>query len=179
MKKTSSSEKITNVSEAPAKLNASQKLQSLEDQAIRQANQIQIMAEEIDRLGSVIQALAKRINAIVRTGDEGQQIGSKQINNLLIEDAAKELANKTQYLIDQGVLTASQGDVGRNSFVVGQEIDSESNVVNPRVQFAVLSLDQDAQDKVIGKKLGELISGDDGVSMEILEIYDIVEKKQE
>lgn len=181
MKKASNVEKLNKATEVASnvKMNASQKLEMLENQSSRQQNQIQIMAEEIDRLGSVIQALAKRINAIVRTGDEGQQIGSKQINNLLVQDAAKELSSKVQFLIDQGALVNGTGTITTKSFVVGREVDSEANEVNPRVQFSVASLQQEGQDKVLGKKVGDMVAGDDGVSMEILEVYDIAESKQE
>ena len=161
-----------------SKLNASQKLELLEVIAQRQAQQIQVMAEEIDRLSGAITALAKRVNAIVRSGDEGQQISSKQVNSLLVSDAAKELEGKVNFLVDQGVLSLDNGsEINDLSFVVGREINSEGEEVNPRVQFAVKSLEKDGQDKVLGKKSGDLVAGDDGISMEILQVFAITEPK--
>jgi hypothetical protein len=172
-------EKVKAAVEKPSKLNASQKLESLENMTERQARQIEIMAEEIDRLSGVITALAKRVNAIVRAGDEGQQISSKQVNTLLVADAAKELEGKVNFLVDQGVLILDNtNEVGLESFVVGREVDSEGVEVNPRVQFAVKSLEEDGKSKVSGKKVGDLISGDDGINMEILQIYSIEEPKK-
>jgi hypothetical protein len=182
MKKSTSSqqlEKAKSVAEAaPSKMTASQKLESLEGIIQNQSNQIMIMAEELDRLGNVMTALAKRINAVVRSGDEGHQISSKQVNTLLVSDAAKELSGKVDYLISQGVLVLDNSNpVKFESFVVGREINSEKEEVNPRVQFAVQSLESEGQEKVIGKKVGELVLGDEGVDMEVLEIYNIVEPK--
>jgi hypothetical protein len=172
-------EQAKTVAEKPSKLTASQKLDLLESVAQNQARQIEIMAEEIDRLSNVMTALAKRINAVVRSGDEGQQISSKQVNNLLVSDAAKELEGKVNFLIEQGVLvTDPSNEIGPDSFVVGREINSENEEVNPRVQFAVKSLGQEGQDKVIGKKVNELVAGDDGVNMQIQQVYSIVEPEQ-
>lgn len=161
-----------------SKLNASQKLDLLETIAQRQAQQIQVMAEEIDRLSGAITALAKRVNAIVRSGDEGQQISSKQVNSLLVSDAAKELEGKVNFLVGQGILSLDNGsEINDLSFVVGREINSEGEEINPRVQFAVKSLEKDGQDKVLGKKSGDLVAGDDGISMEILQVFAITEPK--
>lgn len=168
---TESSEKASNQNE---KLNASQRLELLESLVKTQSNQIQVMAQEIDKLGSVTSALVKRINAIVRSGDEGQQVNSKQINSLLISDAAKELEGKVNFLVEQGVLSLDNTNlVGLDSFVVGREVNSDGEEINPRIQFAVRSLKQEGQDKVLGKKVGDVISGEDGIGMELLQVYSI------
>jgi predicted transcriptional regulator len=184
MSKASNVEKLKNTTQAvenkATKMNASQKLDLLEQIAQNQANQIRIMAEELERLNGVITAVAKRVNAIVRSGDEGAQVSSKQINTLLVSDAARELQGKVQFLVDNGVLVRNdEASISEKSFVVGREVDSEGNEVNPRVQFSFTSLEQDGKDKVDGKKVGDSIPGDDSISLEILEIYDIVDKKAE
>jgi hypothetical protein len=172
--------KAKTTAESNGKMTASQKLELLETVAQNQSRQIEIMAEEIDRLSNVMTALAKRINAVVRSGDEGQQISSKQVNTLLISDAAKELEGKVNFLIEQGVLVLDNSrEISTESFVVGREINTENEEVNPRVQFAVKSLELDGQEKVLGKKTGELIVGDDGINMEILQVFTIVEPATE
>jgi hypothetical protein len=173
-------EQAKTVAEKPSKLTASQKLEMLENVAQNQSRQIEIMAEEIDRLSNVMTALAKRINAVVRSGDEGQQISSQQVNKLLVSDAAKELDGKVRFLIEQGVLVLdNENAVGSNSFVVGREVNSEKQEVNPRVQFAVASLQKEGQDLYIGKKAGDLVTGDgDEISVEIQQVYSIVEPEQ-
>lgn len=168
---TESSEKTSNQNE---KLNASQRLELLETLVKTQSNQIQVMAQEINKLGGITSALVKRINAIVRSGDEGQQVNSKQINSLLISDAAKELEGKVNFLVEQGVLSLDNTNlVGLDSFVVGREVNSDGEEINPRIQFAVRSLKQEGQDKVLGKKVGDVISGEDGIGMELLQVYSI------
>lgn len=168
-------EKAKNVAEKDVKMNASQKLEALENIIQKQSNQINIIADEIDRLSNVITALAKRVNAIVRTGDEGQKISTEQVNALLVSDAAKELQGKVNFLVQQGILVLNNNkEIDDNTFVVGRELNSEGEEINPRVQFAVKSLEQDGQNKVKGKKAGDSIVGDDGINMEILEVFDIV-----
>lgn len=180
VQKTEVAEVVKESNGSQSKLNASQKLELLETIAQRQAQQIQVMAEEIDRLSGTVMALAKRVNAIVRSGDEGQQISSKQVNSLLVSDAAKELEGKVNFLVDQGILSLDgNSEINDLSFVVGREINSEGEEVNPRVQFAVKSLEKDGQEKVLGKKTGDLVAGDDGISMEILQVFAITEPKTE
>lgn len=165
-------------SEKSSKANASQKLEALQDLVAKQSNQIGILAEEIDKLAKSLNALGKRVNAIVRSGDEGQQISSRQVNSLLIADAAKELEAKVEFLVNQGVLSLDNSkDIDDNSFVVGRELNSEGEEINPRVQFAVRSLRKEGQDKVLGRKTGDLILGEDGFSMEILQVYSINEQQ--
>lgn len=161
-----------------SKLNASQKLELLENVCKRQSEQIEILASELDRLSNLVLALGKRVNAIVKTGDEGQQINSKQVNDLLILDAARELEDKVNFLIEKGILVSdNESQINEMSFVVGRETDSSGSEINPRIQFAFKSLQKEGQDKVLGKKVGDVVLGDDGINMEIAQIFTIVEPK--
>lgn len=165
-------------SSGQSKLNASQKLELLEMACKSQSQQIVAMSEEIERLGSIVTALAKRINAVVRSAEEGHQISSKQVNSLLVSDAAKELEDKVIFLVDQGILVSdNDSSIGELSFVVGREINSDGEEVNPRIQFAVKSLEKEGQEKVLNRKVGDLIEGEDGISMEITQLFSIVEPK--
>ena len=67
-----------------------------------------------------------------------------------------------------------------NPFVVGRELSSEGEEINPRIQFAVSSLNKEAKKAVSGKKAGEFIKDEaTGTSLEILEVYIINEPKVE
>jgi hypothetical protein len=59
-------------------------------------------------------------------------------------------------------------------------LSSEGEEINPRIQFAVKSLQQEVQDSLIGKKAGESISDEKSqTSMEITEVYTINQPKVE
>jgi len=77
-------------------------------------------------------------------------------------------------LIEQGLLKRNDElAIDQKTFVVGQELDTEKTVINPRVQFATMSLPEDLQEKFLGKKMGELIEEEGGQFFEITELYSI------
>lgn len=163
------------------KMNASQRIQALEQMMAGQSQNMQYLAQEINTLRQSITSLARRINATIKAGEEGG-VSNDTVNKLLVDENVQELKGKVDFLLEQKVLEKTKKKtIHDRSFVVGRELDEESNVVNPRMQFAVASLNEEAQGKVNNKKLGDLIKdfSGDGLSLEITELYDIAEEKEQ
>lgn len=163
----------------PKKLTAAQRITALEDNAMAQQQNNQILAGEIDNLRQTMASLARRLNATIQAGEEGV-IGNETVNNLLIEENTKELEGKVNFLIEQGVLEkAKEEGIHERSFVVGRELDENKDIVNPRIQFALVSVVPEMKGLLLGKKVGDVVqNSEDGINLEVMEILDIVEQVQ-
>jgi hypothetical protein len=161
---------------APAKQNASQKIEALENALMSQNGKFDILAEEIDRLRQMMTALTKRLNASIQAAEDGG-LTSDSVNKIILGENMKELEAKVQYLVEQGVLQRNDdSEITDRTFVVGREIDTEGNVVNPRVQFSVNSVDGEVKSRLLTKKAGNVISySETEPSLEITEVYQIVD----
>jgi len=171
--------KATTKAEAqPAKQNAAQKIEALENMLMNQSKNMDILADEIDRLRQLITALSKRLNASIQAAEEGGVTGDS-INKIIMKENMKELESKVQFLIEQGVLERNdESEVTEQTFLVGREVDSEGNVVNPRVQFSVNSIDPEVKGRLLTKKAGDVISySESEPSLEITEVYQILDPK--
>lgn len=166
--------KATKGATAPVKRNASQTIAALENAFMSQNQQIQILADEIDRLRNLITSLNKRVNASIKAAEEGSLNGDS-VNKIIINENMKELEGKVSYLVEQGILKKNdQAEISDKTFIVGREMDAEGNVVNPRIQFSVGSIDQSVKEKFLAKKMGDVVKYDDEKSsIEITEVYEI------
>lgn len=162
------------------KLTASQRIAALEEIAMVQREQIDILAEELDQTRNTISSLAKRLNAVIQAGESGT-ISNDSINSIVLDESVKELKGRVDYLKNQGVLKLNEDkdtNISEQNFVVGRQVDEDGNVVSPRVQFAVGSLDDSLKTKMLGKQLGDLVPDESsGTSLEITEIYDVVDPR--
>jgi hypothetical protein len=165
-------------SKTTGKMNATQRIEALENLFSnlggRLDEQFKIVAEEINRLNELNVALAKRLNAIIKAGDEGD-INNKSVKGIIISEAAKELKSKVEMLVEQGILNLNNDkEIDNNTFVVAREVDSEGEEINPRTQFLVGSLQEDAKKLLLGRKSGDSIN-DAGLkqTLIIMETYDV------
>lgn len=169
----------------PVKLNAAQKIEALEDRVIHLQAQINelvmiieekanVLADEIDRTRQISVALNKRLNASIQAAEEGGLNGAS-VNKIILDENQKELASRIQFLLDKGALTRDdETPIDEKSFVVGRTIDAEGNVVNPRLQFAVATVEPELSKALMGKKLGEVVGYSEGEDpFEITEVYRI------
>jgi len=161
----------------PKKLTAAQRIEALENQLLGAGQNFQVLAGEIDNLRQTVAALARRLNASIKAGEQGE-ISNDAVNQLLVEENTAELKGKVDFLLQQGVLEeAKEEAIHERSFVVGRELDEDKNVINPRIQFAIASINPDVKDLLLGKKVGEVVQNkDDGINLEVIEILDIAEK---
>lgn len=171
-KKTSKKTKKEGSEQKQVKLNASQKLAVLENMVFAYDNKFNQLADEIDSLRNSITGLSKRLSASIRATETVDSV-----NKIVLDENIKELEGKVQFLIQQGILKLSnETTIVDKTFVVGREIDDQSNVINPRIQFAVGSLDQELKDKLIGHKFGDVIKvTEDGLALEVTEVYEIID----
>ena len=168
-----------------SKMTAAQRLEALENIAMQGNQKFEVLADEIDRLRTVIGGLNKRLNAVISAA-EGGSLTADSVNKIIIDKAVKELEDKVTGLAKAGVLTKVDDNktlITDRSFVVGREVDAEGNELNPRVQFALGSIDPSLRDKILGHKLGDLIPLSDGANIkstfEVTELYSINEMKKE
>jgi hypothetical protein len=162
---------------APKKLTASQRIEALEGQYMASIQNNQILAGEIDNLRQTLTAVARRLNATISAGEKGD-LSNDSVNDFLMEENTKELVDKVIYLVEQGVLEKSDEEIGEKSFIVARELDAESNVVNPRIQFALASVLDEVKAHILGKKAGDVIDSQEegGLLLEITEVFNIVER---
>lgn len=160
---------------------ATQRLNTLENLLAMQNKKFEILADEIDKSRNLITSLAKRLNATISAGESGD-ISTDTVNKLIVNSQVAELKGRVDSLVKSGLIQSSPDlVVGDNTFVVGQEVDAEGTVVNPRIQFPVGSLPEDFKSALMGKKVGDLIqpNAEIPVSMEIVELFEIVAQDQE
>lgn len=160
------------------KLNATQRLEALEkafaNLSAKLEQQFAIVADELNRQNEISTALAKRLNAIVKAGDNGG-VSTEAVKDAIVSEAAKELKAKVDFLVEQGLLVLNNDKaIDENTFFVGREVDFEGNEVNPRTQMLVSSLQKEAQERLIGKKVGDEVK-DETIKQTLLitEIYEV------
>ncbi len=157
---------------SPRKLNAAQKLEALENLVMGMQTQINILAEEVDKVGEFVQLVGKRLQA----SNEVAKIPSESIDKVIIESHVKDLELKTDELVAQNLIKRSDsGEIkDEKCFVIAREIDKDGNELSPRIQFAVMTLVDELKPNFIGKERGSVIKNkhDEG-SIEITEVYDI------
>ena len=162
----------------PAPLTAAQKLEALENMFMSQNNQIEILADEIDRLRNQLVAVNKRLNSTIQAAEQGP-ISNDNVNKIILNENMKELESKVTFLKEQGVLVRNdETEISEKNFVVGREINTSGDVTNPRVQFSVGSIAPEVKAQIMGKKAGDVVAYSEGEdSLEITEVYDIVDPK--
>ncbi len=153
---------------------ASQRLEGLEAAVSMLDQSLANITSNLQKTVDAVNLISKRVEAIVRAADAGSltsQSVSAQVVNMNIE----ELKEKVDSLISQGVAVPSE-QIQENSFVVGRELDpSSKDIQNPRLQFPVFGLKPETKEKLMGKKVGDLIDIEEGRNtLEITELYNIV-----
>lgn len=166
------------------KTTAAQRIENLEQCILQiqnvmeaQSTNITTLAKENDSLRQMLMTLSRRVNATIQAGNS-QDV----VQDILIEEGVRELKNKVDLIKEQGVLLdPEKEELHERSFVVGREVDENGKVINPRMQFSIASLKKDFQDKVVGKKVGDLVENftGDGIKFEILETYDILDESNQ
>ena len=159
-----------------SKLNASQKIAALENQVLNLEKLLNtkcgILADEIDRLGEIVQKLTQRINAAIQAGEEGD-LSMNKVDSMMIDANTKELVDKVNFLIASGVLHKCDGPIDGMSFIVAKEL-KDGKVINSRLQFAMPSISEELQKPFIGKKIGDQVTFEDSdIVTEIIECYQI------
>jgi len=158
------------------KLSASDRISALENKLMDQQSQIMKMAEIIDEVDRKFVALAKRLNAAISATDSGEVV-----DTIIQTDNVNKLKAMIDNLVEQKLLTKNdEAEISETSFIVGRHMSKNGDVITPRLQFYVGSLQDEEKSKFIGQKLGHMaISEDEGVMIEVTEIYDVSSESEE
>lgn len=157
----------------PAPRPAGQRIEDLENAVMGAFNTMDHMARDIMLHKDTIKLLSKKLNAVVEAVSNGEQPTDEVLNRIMTKNNVEELAHKVAELVAQGRLHPEEVST-ENSFVVGEEFDENGVVANPRLQFAVSSLQDPLKGKIIGLKAGEAVSPEEGkLSFRLLETYRI------
>lgn len=164
-------------------LTSVQRLEILEQQmelTVQETNaRITLLVNEINKQKAINREIVTRINAIVQAGDDGA-ISNKSVAELLVQQQVKELKTQVEQFVSMGVLAVSNDPVKQGDFIVGYEIDKEGNIINPRTQLGINSLEVAAQLRLIGGVVGTVIEGEENeLDFVISEIYTPQEEKEE
>jgi hypothetical protein len=177
----------------PNKLTASQKIQALENnivnlsrQNIELYNEIQYLKEQkIDKMENILNSVIRRFNSAIAVSEKYGKITHDLISQNIIEENVRVLETNVAKMEEMGVLVkAKDGIINDKSFVVVRELKEDNSVINPRLQFAMPTINKEFQDKFIGKKVGEIIESEplenkEIIKTEILMVYDVHEVEKE
>jgi hypothetical protein len=135
------------------------------------------MARDLMMVKEALKLLGNKVDAIAKaTGTTDEQLSA-----IMIANNVAELKTKVDNLVAQGVLVASD-IVTSSSFLVGKEQDDDGKIVNPRLQFAISALGEELKAKMVGAKVGDVLTLTEGkLKFEVSEIYQVqtVEKTEE
>ena len=159
------------------KRTATQRIEDLEQIAMSNLQTLNAMAKDIGLLKDAVKLLGNKTDSIVKVISSGGALSDQSISETMIANNVTELQGKVANLVTQGILAASER-VTTNSFVVGQEVDENGKVVNPRIQFTLGTVPPEAKEKLLGAAVGDRVSfGDGKLKFDVLESYEIQEPK--
>lgn len=163
----------TNNEKETTKKSASQRIEELEVAVGQLYSVSDFMVKDLTTLKNAIKLLNNKVSAMVEATRSGKDLTDEVLDSIMIENNVKELDSKVKEMITNGIVS-SEESVSENSFIVGSESDENGKVVNPRIQFAIKALNQNFQEKLIGKKPGETVSFEENkLTFKILESYKI------
>lgn len=134
------------------------------DNLFRDSN---VQRDAVKLLGNKVDALAKAIRRSEEPTDD-------TLSKIMIENNVEELKGKVDNLVKAKILVATD-IVGKTSFVVGRELEADSDkIINPRLQFALTALQKEVGEKIDGHLVGDIIVVEEGKArFEVLEVYNI------
>ena len=166
------------MSENENKKTATERLELLENtqnNIIQAIQPVTNMAQDLMSLREAVKLLNNKLDAVVKSINTGTQLTDENLSQFMTENNARDLQDKVTKMVNDGLLAATD-TVGKDSFVVISESNSDGKVVNPRMQFLVSALQNDEiRGKLEGAKTGTSFTvGDKGGQINVLEAYNIV-----
>lgn len=158
-----------------------EKLENLSEQATATARRVGEMelilyniARENEILKDALQLLHEKLDAVIILQNRGLPLNDGNINEAVVEMKENSLKERVTEMLNQGSIKPTEV-VGEDSLIVSRELSKEGKVENPRLQFLVGRLVDELKVKFVGKKVGDLIEGEENkLNIEIMEIYDLV-----
>lgn len=167
------------------KVKATEKLAALEQLTMsmaRRVGELELIlythSRENEILKEALQLINQKLDAVVSLSSAGAALTDDNINSAIVSMKEQELKNRVDAYVQEGRLVATE-EVGEESIVVGRELNESGVVENPRIQFLVGRLIDELKQKFVGRKVGDLVKGENGkLDIEIMEIYNAVEEQQ-
>lgn len=158
-----------------------ERLENLTEQSMATARRVGEMelilyniARENEILKDALQLLHEKLDAVITLQNKGLPLNDSNINEAVVEMKENSLKERVTEMLQQGSIKPVEV-VGEDSLIVSRELSKEGKVENPRLQFLVGRLVDELKTKFVGKKVGELIRGEENkLDIEIMEIYDLV-----
>lgn len=156
---------------------ASERIEDLENAMRGLFQSIEAMANEMGALKNAIRLINGKTDAIMKAANASSGITEASVTEQMIAANVAELKAKVDNMIAQGVLEAEQ-TVTASSFVVGQEVESNGTVANPRLQFSMNALPEEIKSKIVGTAVGQTATFEEGkLGLTVLESYSVVVPK--
>jgi FKBP-type peptidyl-prolyl cis-trans isomerase (trigger factor) len=160
-----------------------EKLENLTEQSLITARRVGEMelilyniARENEILKDALQLLHEKLDAVITLQNRGLPLNDDNINEAVVEMKENSLKERVTEMLQQGSIEPVD-TVGEDSLIVSRELSKEGKVENPRLQFLVGRLVDELRSKFVGKKVGDLIQGEENkLDIEIMEIYNLVPK---
>jgi hypothetical protein len=178
---------------AEKKLKATERLSALEELVVqmrttlgataKRTGEMELIVFNLSRENEVLKEALTLLNekqlAIISLNNEGKVFSDDNINGKVVSLKELALKGKISALAESGDILAID-EVEDQSLIVSRELNEKGEVENPRLQFLVGRLIPELKDKFLGKKVGDLIKGEESkLDIEIMEIYRLVEKEIE
>lgn len=151
---------------------ASQRIEDLENGVMAAFQTMDSMTRDILTIKEAIKLLANKTDSIVKATQRGEPLNDEVLSKIMIENNARELKDKVSAMVQQGILVKGE-TVEDSSFLVCRELNAQSELINPRLQFALQALVEDTRGKLKGAKVGDVIDIQEGLKLEIMETYDV------
>ena len=163
-----------------------------------QRKQVKTALERIDLLEKGMERMAmlfdmvinqanQRISVVSETVEALSKItGPEAVAQVIVEDRkrkSEEAAAAAKKALDEAVAAGNLVAVetcSEKSLIIGVEKDKDGNLVGPeRFQLHFSQIKPEFQEQLLGKGLGTKLTTETGGSVEVLELYDPVEKTEE
>ena len=152
---------------------AAQKIADLENAVMALYGVADSLAKENATIKTALKLLDNKVSAIIKASDRGLQLNDAVIEQLMVENNCEELAKRVTKMLEDGVVTAEES-VSPNSFLVASELDETDKVISPRIQFALKTIKEEYQTKLVGTKVGDTVLLEEGkLKVKVLESYKI------
>lgn len=156
---------------------AGQRLADLENAIMSLYNVADSLTRDFMVLRDAVKLLDNKMNSVIKASNNGEPLSDEVIDRIMTENTVAELKRKVENMVAQGVVLP-ETQVSGNSFLVGSELEADGTVRNPRLQFALKTLPQALQDKLVGVDVGTVVHLEDGkLDFKVMESYVIAPPK--
>lgn len=150
--------------EAVKQLTALQRIETLEGALAQTIDAAQTLVQENATLKAQVLELSAQIKAIIEV--QGIQ---ESVNKDIVKQNVEELKGRITKLLESKEIEPCD-IIGPKSFVAAKMLNKEGLEANPRIQFAMESIEEDVRQLLLDKKVGDEVQYNDSKVI-IMEVY--------